>query len=204
MCFYIHVSLTKTKFVISFLCGNNRFKNSFYFYHLKEKYPWRWKKINTYFNLTWSEVQYRLRPDYIIFVIIYFISSSWHLPLSFFYLVHFYPQILNVKLLRHFTFGKIVTKPHRIFFVLNGGLVLIVINIGLTIFAFKVQVWYTALFPQCPCLYYASVIPYWHAVIYRPSTNSPDHYPSVASVTSYYIEPTHYIINLFSLLFDQH
>lgn len=122
----------------------------------------------------------------------------------FFYLVHFYPQILNVKLLRHFILGKIVTKPHRIFFVLNGGLVLIVINIGLTIFAFKVQVWYTALFPQCPCLYYASVIPYWHAVIYRPSTNSPDHYPSVASVTSYYIEPTHYIINLFSLLFDQH
>ena len=36
------------------------------------------------------------------------------------------------------------------FFVLNGGLVLIVINIGLTIFAFKVQVWYTALLPQCP------------------------------------------------------
>ena len=78
---------------------------------------------------------------------------------------------------------------------------LIVINIGSTIFAFKVQVWYKPLFPQCPCLYYASVIPYWHAVIDRPSTNSPDHYPSVASVTSYYVEPTHYIINLFSLLF---
>lgn len=75
MCFYIHVSLTKTKFVISFLCGNNRFKNSFYFCHLKENILNDENKINTYFNLTWSEVQYRLRPDYIIFVIIYFISS---------------------------------------------------------------------------------------------------------------------------------
>ena len=75
MWFYIHVSLTKTKFVIPFLCGNNRFKNSFYFCHLKENILNDENKINTYFNLTWSEVQYRLRPDYIIFVIIYIISS---------------------------------------------------------------------------------------------------------------------------------